>query len=401
MTSKGAIRASKAGRPRFISNGLVAFFTASGLSLVLASSAYAKEPVTVSCDDTITADTTLDSDLIDCPNNGIVIGADDITLDLNGHRIDGDGTEFADCPKNEICDVGVANDGHDGVKVKGGSTREFAVGVLVSRARHNRVLEISSSKNVFFGAVVGRSSRSVIRDSSFSHNIPPEGDGIGLFGSDHNKIVDNSIKDNRGPGIHVDGSDGNLIEGNLFMHASPGVLIGGDESSDRGDRNEVRGNRFVRNSGGIVVARGSRNVIARNHLSRDGSGIGIEKGRHNVVARNVVVDPRATGIYLGLDFPDGSIGGVDNVIRRNVVKGSGGDAFLINKKGTSVLRRNVASRAKDDGFDVESRSTRLAKNRATHNADLGIQARRGVADGGGNVARNNGDRRQCTHIACR
>ena len=49
----------------------------------------------VSCGDTITADTTLDSDLIDCPNNGIVIGADDITLDLNGHRIDGDGAPAA------------------------------------------------------------------------------------------------------------------------------------------------------------------------------------------------------------------------------------------------------------------------------------------------------------------
>ena len=30
----------------------------------------------VSCGDTITADTTLDGDLVDCPSNGIVIGAD-------------------------------------------------------------------------------------------------------------------------------------------------------------------------------------------------------------------------------------------------------------------------------------------------------------------------------------
>jgi hypothetical protein len=36
----------------------------------------------VSCGDTITTDTTLDSDLIDCPGNGIVIGSDNITLDL-------------------------------------------------------------------------------------------------------------------------------------------------------------------------------------------------------------------------------------------------------------------------------------------------------------------------------
>ena len=54
----------------------------------------------------ITTDTMLDSDLVDCPNNGVVIGADGITLDLNGHRIDGDGTEFADCPENQIATSG-------------------------------------------------------------------------------------------------------------------------------------------------------------------------------------------------------------------------------------------------------------------------------------------------------
>ena len=83
-----------------------------------------------------------------------------------------------------------------------------------------------------------------------------------------------------------------------------------------------------------------------------------------------------------------------------MVKRSGGDGFLVNRKGASVLRRNVAIGANGDGFDIESRSTRLANNRAKHNAALGIQAVRGVIDGGGNVARHNGDRRQCIHIAC-
>jgi hypothetical protein len=50
------------------------------------------------CGDTITVNTKLVKDLVNCPNNGIVIGADNITLDLNGHLIDGDGAEFADCP---------------------------------------------------------------------------------------------------------------------------------------------------------------------------------------------------------------------------------------------------------------------------------------------------------------
>ena len=72
----------------------------------------------------------------------------------------------------------------------------------------------------------------------------------------------------------------------------------------------------------------------------------------------------------------------------------------IFKKGTSVLTRNVAKGAGDDGFDVESRSTKLTKNRAWRNADLGIDAVKRVLDGGGNRASGNGDGRHCRHVRC-
>ncbi len=371
------------------------FLAAAAVAVVLAvTGGEAGEAVAshVSCGDTITADTTLDSDLVDCPSNGIVIGADDITLDLNGHRIDGDGEPFEPCPEDEFCDVGVANDGHDGVTVRDGSVREFAVGAFVLRARDNRVLDISSSRNLLFGIFVAEVARSLVRDSSGNDNLRPDGDGMGLFGSHDVRIVDNSFRNNP-LGLHVEDSTDNLIKGNRFSHNRPGILM-------EADRNRVRRNRFARNGAGLLV-NGSRNVVARNRLSRDGEGIGIEKGRHNLVARNVVVDARGRGIRLGLDFHNGpSIGGVDNIVRRNVVRGSGGDGFQVNEKGSSLLKRNVASGAKDDGFDVESRSTRLAKNRARRNADLGIDAVQGVIDGGGNRASGNGDGRQCVNVTC-
>jgi hypothetical protein len=43
----------------------------------------------VGCGDTITVSTTLDSDLVECPGSGIIVGADKITLDLNGHTVGG------------------------------------------------------------------------------------------------------------------------------------------------------------------------------------------------------------------------------------------------------------------------------------------------------------------------
>ena len=346
------------------------------------------------CGDTITTDTTLHHNLVNCPNNGIIIGADDVTLDLNYHRIDGDGTPAAGCdPNTQFCDVGVVNDGHDGVTATNGSLREFALGMFVFRARNNQVLNISSTRHVFFGMVLVNSTRSLVENGSFSRNIPPEGDGIGLFGSDHLKILGNKVRRNRGPGIHVNDSNENLIKGNVFSRNSLAVSL------DRADHNRVRSNRCNRNDACVLVGGSSRNVIARNHIHKGGDGIAIEKGHGNVVARNYIAGPHKSGVYLGLDRP--AIGGRDTIVRRNVVRASGKDAFLVRTEDRhSRLKRNVAIGARDDGFEVESRSAKLTRNEAKRNGDLGVEAVRGVIDGGGNRASGNGDLRQCTNIVC-
>jgi parallel beta-helix repeat protein len=341
----------------------------------------------VSCGEVITADTTLDADLVDCPGNGIVIAADGVTLDLNGHTIDGDGELVDNCPGSGPCNFGVINDGHDRVTVRDGSVREFATGVAVFSARGNRVVDISSSRHDFFGLVLGGADRSVVRQSSLSRNIAPNGDGIGLFVSDHIRIVDNEIRKNPGPGIHVAfHSSDNLIKGNLFYSNGPGILI---ESG----RNEVRRNRIVRDA---IAVRSDRNVVARNRASE--GNIAIEKGRGNLVAHNVVGGGRGAGIRLGFD----QVGGANNVVRRNLVRASRGDGFVVAEGDNhSLLKRNVAIGAGDDGFDVNNSSAKLTRNQAAGNSDLGIEAVAGVNDGGGNRASGNGNPAQCTHVACK
>ena len=72
------------------------FLTLSVLAaLALASApAQAKPPENVSCGQTLTHSVKLANDLTNCPNNGLVVGADDVTVDLNGHTIDGDGASW-------------------------------------------------------------------------------------------------------------------------------------------------------------------------------------------------------------------------------------------------------------------------------------------------------------------
>jgi parallel beta-helix repeat protein len=357
---------------------------------VIALSGSPAHAANVNCGDTITTDTTLHHNLANCPHNGIVIGADNVTLDLNYHTIDGDGVSSPD-----FCECGVWNQGHDGVTVVHGSVRQFDAGVLVAKASHNRLLGLSSSRNQFSGIFFFRCDRCLLRNSA-GNRTKGFGDQVGmfLFQSHHDRILHSTFRRNvpagsgTGGGILAIESTNTVIRGNrMSRNGEAGIIM------EKSDGFRIRHNRLVRNHDGILP--GSDNVITRNHVFGGGAGIRMEHGHGNLIAHNVIAHTHHAGMDLGI------FGGAHNVVRRNLVRDSRKDGFLIGKKGRhSRLKGNVAKRSGDDGFDIESRSAKLTSNRAVRNNDLGIEAVRGVIDGGGNIARHNGDPRQCTNIVC-
>jgi parallel beta-helix repeat protein len=350
------------------------------------------------CGDTITTNIVLHKDLVNCPNNGLIIGADGITLNLNGHKIDGDGAPAAGCdPNTEFCDLGVVNDGHDGVTVMHGSVREFLFGLAVGPTRHSRVLGLSTARNQFAGIFCFRCVRSLVRNSAANRTKGVVDEvGMLLFQSHHDRILNSSFRHNAQAGIRSAESTNTLIKGNrMSRNGGEGLIMEGGEGF------QIRHNRLVRNGGGITLGPGSHNVIKRNRIFRARDGIRIEKGHGNLVAHNVVAHDRHVGIRDGIEHFRSS-GGAHNVLRRNLVRGSRVDDFqMVRKARKSQLKDNVARGAGGDGFDIEGRRIKLTGNLAARNGDLGIEAVRGVIDGGGNRARHNGDPRQCRNIVCR
>ncbi len=304
----------------------------------------------VRCGDTITADTTLDSDLVDCPSNGILIGADDITLDLNGHTIAGDDEPFEPCPVDQPCDIGVLNEGHDDVTIQGGTVRDFGPGVGVVRAKRNRLRDVAAVGNAFEGIFLFRSERTRVHGSSASRNgVGNSRPGIALIESDNNRITGNTMSGNGDLGLFMAASDHNLIRHNRARrHPEGGMII-------EGDRNEIVRNRVVRGGGGILIT----------IVNRGGSAVG------NVVRSNVVRNVRVAGIS------------VDPVPKRTLIKG------------------NLVVGAGRAGLAIGSRTSTITENHAARNGGLGIKAVKGVIDGGGNRASGNGDPRQCVNVACR
>src|SRR5687768_18405690 len=100
-----------------------AVLTAVAIATVPAVSA---EAATVTCGQVITTSITVDNDLTNCPGKGLVVGADNITIDLNGHTIDGDAPPGA--PADPARD-GIDVRGHDGVTVRDGDITDFTDGV--------------------------------------------------------------------------------------------------------------------------------------------------------------------------------------------------------------------------------------------------------------------------------
>src|SRR4051794_35480523 len=103
----------------------------------------------IACGARLTKDTRLATDLVDCPGPGLVIDADGIRLDLNGHTVDGDGAGD---------DVGIEIAGHRDVTVTHGTVRGFAEGVLVSRSRGIVVRRLTSGDQGHGGITVDRST---------------------------------------------------------------------------------------------------------------------------------------------------------------------------------------------------------------------------------------------------
>jgi len=142
----------------------------------------------VSCGDTITTDTTLDSNLV-CGATGLIVGADDITLDCNGHTITGSSSSS-----------GISLTSRSGVTVKNCNVSNFVVG-FVLRFSSNNILEGNTASSNIEGFRVG-------------------------FSSDDNSFRENMVSSNSLIGFRVEGfSTGNTIEENTIVSNRFGFLF--------------------------------------------------------------------------------------------------------------------------------------------------------------------------------
>jgi parallel beta-helix repeat protein len=126
------------------------------IAVTVVDAASAVEADGVECGDVITSSTVLERDLT-CPGDGLLIRADNITLDLGGHTVTGSlraGT------------VGIDNPGYDNVTITNGFVDEFQSGVVVrAGAKRNRLAGLKTRSHTRYGIALFNSHDNLLRDN--------------------------------------------------------------------------------------------------------------------------------------------------------------------------------------------------------------------------------------------
>lgn len=237
----------------------------------------------VACGDTITQDTTLDGDLIDCPGDGIVIGADNIKLDLNGHTIDGDSSDRY---------VGVQNFfGYNDNTIENGTLRDFGSAVFLNGTDH-----------------------SVLRRLG----LESVGEGVTLLNSHNTQIMRNLITGTLYCGICVlDSSPGqNLVKQNAVSNAGSWGIYVIDSVDTRVVSNEASDSVV-----GIRIAAARDTRVEKNSTSSNSEdGIRADDGSSATLLRRNTADRNSDD---GIDVEELEADGLDTTLTHNVANFNG------------------------------------------------------------------------------
>jgi hypothetical protein len=196
---------------------------ASSLIALAAIAGLAPDASAVVCGETIVADTTLDASLT-CPNgDGLLIGASNITLDLDKHSITGD-------KKNDTAGIRILN-GLSGISIVNGSIRNFERGIDGTNAQvlDSEFCDLKISGNTEDGIKIDGSGNTVCDNKTDKNGRH----GINVVGGD-NDITGNNASSNGQVQIKLQGT-GFLADNNMKTKSNAFKPVDAPSGTDGGD----------------------------------------------------------------------------------------------------------------------------------------------------------------------
>jgi len=250
------------GRARFLAR-LVALAAAASAGVTVLAAAPASAVAPLTCGSVVTQSVQLSADITGCPGNGLVIGAANVTIDLNGHTLGGSGNGTA---AGSGTGKGISNPGgYDGLSITNGTIQDFFIGVRLTDTVGTKVSKVTVLR--------------VIR-------------GVDIIDSKASTVEDS------------------ILVGLADAAGGMGVLVGGQSEGTTVAHNTFR--RFPWN--GIYVGdQATKTTVSKNTVSTAGNGIYVD-GRATLVDSNLVDNNHYWGIAFssyhcydsGACYPGGS-----------------------------------------------------------------------------------------------
>lgn len=328
------------------------------------------------CGDTISTTTTLTGDVgspaSPCPGNGLVIGANSITLDCAGYTIYGNATGN-----------GIYFDQKDSVIVKNCNIDNFSIGIAISTTAtytgsDNNLINNSNITNCNTGIILREASsgNNITNVDASNLNTGLEISRINRRLPDNNLIANNNFSHASGDAIriishHYNSCVGNIIINNDLSHAGEWSVDTEDRYNNLVIRLNVSNNDLTNSANGISV--GSNSIIRNEDFSQyniPGTVIRISYPASNSVIDNVDVSGSGTGTGI---FVIGSNNNITNVTGNNreigLRLGSNSNQHRVNYLNNYIADNNFDNSTK--AIQLECRYSHLNYNNTIVNNDLG------------------------------
>jgi len=224
------------------------------------------------CGAVVTEDVTLNQDL-ECEGNGLIVGANDVTINLNGHTIRSNGD-------SDAVDLTVKYGDNNGILVPdANNVTIIGPGII---AGFDRAVTFTGSKGGLVKDLVLRDNDAAIfitgssKLSVTTNTIDNNKFGIVSESSQENQIIFNLIAANEKQGIVLTDSDDYLVFGNtVFANGNNGIFLDAQSFDNFVDLNNVFGHAKadINNANGMPV-----NVNHNNFGENNNCGIGLPGG---------------------------------------------------------------------------------------------------------------------------
>jgi len=321
--------------------------------IVLLGAGAGSASAAIGCGDVITEDTKLKKDIAcELGETGLEIDGDGITLNLDGHTIQGDDADNAM--------VAVSTSGDEDVVVRNGTLRGFGRSLVASGGA---------------GLLVDRLN---IRRQE---NTP-----IQLTAYNGAKVKRSRIKGNGIAGVLVDGSEGVTVNGNKLTKAGIEFMSGSDHTAAENSITKTGGFALSARPGIAFV--GVEGGLARGNQVAETmqAGIAVSGGHDIDVIGNDVRDSELSNISV-------QGGAVATLVEKNETHG-GFFGISADDNALALIRRNTVLEAINDGIRNVEETNPVIRNTANRNGDYGIDSASGALSRD-NVAKNNVSPDQC------